>query len=55
MSAPSGLTTAGVVPGELTTTLNVDLKIEGDKVSFEGTDKRKVVSLLIRERLLQAV
>lgn len=41
MSAPSGLTTAGVVPGELTTTLNVDLKIEGDKVSFEGTDKKE--------------
>ena len=42
-------------PGELTTTLNVDLKIEGDKVSLKERIKRKVVSLLIRERLLQAV
>lgn len=32
--------TAGVVPGELTTTLNVDLVIEGDKVSFEGVDEK---------------
>ena len=35
-----GLATAGVVPGELTTTLNVDLLVEGDKVSFEGTDEK---------------
>jgi len=33
--------TAGVVPGEQTTTLNVDLKIEGDKVSFQGTDEKE--------------
>ena len=41
MPALGGLATAGVVPGELTTTLNVDLKIEGDKVSFEGTDEKE--------------
>lgn len=35
-----GLATAGVVPGELTTILNVDLLVEGDKVSFEGTDEK---------------
>lgn len=40
--AQSGTTlaTSGVVPGELTTTLTVDLKIEGEKVSFEGTDEK---------------
>ena len=35
-----GIATAGVVPGELTTTLNVDLLVEGEKVSFEGTDEK---------------
>ncbi len=34
------IATAGVVPGELTTTLNVDLLVEGEKVSFEGTDEK---------------
>lgn len=34
------IATAGVVPGEQTTILNVDLVIEGDNVSFEGTDEK---------------
>ena len=32
---------AGVVPGELTTTLNVDLTIDGEKVSFQGKDENE--------------
>lgn len=39
MSIPA-IATAGVVPGEQTTILNVDLVIEGDNVSFEGTDEK---------------
>lgn len=31
--------TSGVVPGETTTTLNVDLTVSGNTVSFEGTDE----------------
>lgn len=34
------IATAGVVPGEQTTVLNVDLVINGDNVSFEGTDEK---------------
>ncbi|MCS2425496.1 DUF4925 domain-containing protein [Parabacteroides goldsteinii] len=39
-TSTEGIATAGVVPGELTTTLNVDLLVEGEKVSFEGTDEK---------------
>ena len=39
-TSTESIATAGVVPGELTTTLNVDLLIEGEKVSFEGTDEK---------------
>lgn len=39
-SLPAALSTPGVIPGELTTTLNVDLSVDGDKVSFEGTDEK---------------
>lgn len=48
------LTTAGVVPGEQTTTLNVDLKIEGDKVSFEGTDEKNGRTLTYKGEATQS-
>ena len=32
---------AGVIPGEITTTINVDLTIDGDKVSFQGKDEKE--------------
>lgn len=33
-------TTAGVIPGEKTTVINVDLVINNDEVSFEGVDEK---------------
>ena len=39
-NAGLAIKTAGVIPGEATTTLNVSLKIDGDRVSFSGEEKR---------------
>lgn len=32
---------AGVIPGELSTTINVDLTIDGEKVTFSGKDEKE--------------
>ena len=37
---PLMLPATGVIPGETTTTLNVDMVINGDVVTFEGTDEQ---------------
>ncbi len=36
----SGLTTAGVIPGEVSTTIDVDLTIKNDTVTFAGEENR---------------
>lgn len=38
--AGSGMQAAGVIPGETSTTLEVNLVVEGDKVTFEGVDEK---------------
>ena len=35
------LPSSGIVPGETTTTLNIDLKIDGETVSFEGKEENE--------------
>lgn len=38
----------GVIPGEITTVLNVEnIVIDGDKVKFKGTDEKMVVQLIM--------
>lgn len=38
--AGTGIQAAGVIPGETSTTLEVNLTVEGDKVTFEGIDEK---------------